>query len=71
MPIRNVRGVSRRGWPVFFLGATLFLLLAWAPGRAEAQTLEQGPFDRLVIRGVIVIDGTGGPPRAGRCRRGG
>ena len=30
-----------------------------APDRAEGE----GPFDRLVIRGAIVIDGTGGPPR--------
>ncbi len=29
------------------------------PGRAEGD----GPFDRLVIRGAIVIDGTGAPPR--------
>ena len=62
MSISPVRGVYRRGWPFLLLGAILFLLLAWAPGRAEAQTLEQGPFGRLVIRGVIVIDGTGGPP---------
>ncbi len=30
-----------------------------APDRTEGD----GPFDRLVIRGAIVIDGTGGPPR--------
>ena len=30
-----------------------------APDRAEGE----GPFDRLVIRGAIVIDGTGAPPR--------
>ena len=30
-----------------------------APDRAEGD----GPFDRLVIRGAIVIDGTGAPPR--------
>ncbi len=30
-----------------------------APNRAEGE----GPFNRLVIRGAIVIDGTGGPPR--------
>src|SRR5690606_32580458 len=27
------------------------------PGEGE------GPFDRLIIRGVTLIDGTGGPPR--------
>jgi imidazolonepropionase-like amidohydrolase len=30
-----------------------------APARAEGD----GPFDRLIIRGVTVIDGTGAPPR--------
>jgi imidazolonepropionase-like amidohydrolase len=30
-----------------------------APDREEGE----GPFDRLVLRGAIVIDGTGGPPR--------
>jgi hypothetical protein len=30
-----------------------------APNRAEGE----GPFDRLIIRGVTLIDGTGGPPR--------
>jgi hypothetical protein len=30
-----------------------------APNRAEGD----GPFDRLVIRGATLIDGTGGPPR--------
>src|SRR5688572_32357977 len=29
------------------------------PSRAEGE----GPFDRLVIRGAILIDGTGAPPR--------
>ncbi len=29
---------------------------------ASAQQLAQGPFDRMVIRGVTLIDGTGGPP---------
>ena len=29
-----------------------------APDRAEGE----GPFDRLIIRGAILIDGTGAPP---------
>jgi imidazolonepropionase-like amidohydrolase len=32
-----------------------------APDRGPEEG--QGPFDRLVLRGVIVIDGTGAPPR--------
>ena len=32
-----------------------------APDRGEDEGL--GPFDRLVIQGVILIDGTGAPPR--------
>jgi imidazolonepropionase-like amidohydrolase len=32
-----------------------------APDRGPDEG--QGPFDRLILRGAIVIDGTGGPPR--------
>lgn len=31
----------------------------WAPDRAEGA----GPFERLIIRGVTLVDGTGAPPR--------
>lgn len=34
---------------------------AHAPDRREGEG--QGPFDRLVIRGVILVDGSGAPPR--------
>ncbi|MDE2806448.1 MAG: amidohydrolase family protein [Gemmatimonadota bacterium] len=55
------------GLGVLALAVTLALLPASAaaqfvepaPDRAEGD----GPFDRLVIRGAIVIDGTGAPPR--------
>ena len=30
-----------------------------APKRAEGE----GPFDKLILRGATLIDGTGGPPR--------
>jgi imidazolonepropionase-like amidohydrolase len=41
--------------PVFGQGRTM------APGPARDEG--EGPFDRLIIRGVTLIDGTGGPPR--------
>ncbi len=47
-------------------GALPFLLCAGVISAgtpdASAQQLAQGPFDRMVIRGVTVIDGTAGPP---------
>lgn len=45
-----------------FLSLTLLLLLSLVSIRLEAKNLGQGPFNRLVIRGVTIIDGTGGPP---------
>ena len=63
---------SRR--PLPFLSSLVLCALAvsLAPIAAQAQMEPttprgadegQGPFDRLVIRGVTVIDGTGSPPR--------
>lgn len=43
------------------LAAALVYELAGAGGLA-AQELARGPFKRMVIRGVMVIDGTAGPP---------
>ena len=56
--------------------ASLFaiaLMLGVLVGDAPAQTIRpapdrpagegEGPFERLVIRGVTLIDGTGGPPQ--------
>jgi imidazolonepropionase-like amidohydrolase len=42
--------------------AALLLTALTSPFPANAQDLAQGPFDRMVIRGVTIIDGTGGPP---------
>ena len=39
-------------------------LLGAVSGLVDAQELTRGPFDRLVIRGVTLIDGTGAPPTA-------
>lgn len=44
--------------PPSFLGAQERRTVPKAPPRAEGE----GPFNRLIIRGVIVIDGTGAPP---------
>ena len=63
----NCRRAGRPGW-------TAFLLLALVGGQAAAQQSRpettpraadegDGPYDRLVLRGVTVIDGTGAPPQ--------
>lgn len=48
----------------------LFLTLLLTAGLAEAQiqqaperTMGEGPFERLIIRGATLVDGTGSPPR--------
>ena len=43
---------------IFSLSLNLFAQIEPAPDRAEGE----GPFDRLILRGVILIDGTGAPP---------
>ena len=62
------RPASPRLTRIFFLLTTALLLpptpaspqfVEPGPDRAEGD----GPFDRTVIRGAIVIDGTGAPPR--------
>ncbi|MCH7563550.1 MAG: amidohydrolase [Gemmatimonadetes bacterium] len=50
---------------------TSVVVLAFSPPAASAQAVQpapdraegEGPFERLIIRGAIVIDGTGAPPR--------
>ena len=42
--------------------AAVALTAMLATSSVVAQDLAQGPFDRLVIRNVTLIDGTGGPP---------
>jgi imidazolonepropionase-like amidohydrolase len=61
--------IARRGLTV---AAALFAVFVFA-GTVVGQGMErttargadegQGPFDRLILRGAIVIDGTGSPPR--------
>ena len=49
-----------RAFP-FLRAITASLLFLAVAFHASAQTLQQGPFKRLVIRGAWIIDGTGGP----------
>jgi imidazolonepropionase-like amidohydrolase len=59
----------RKSWLAGLLGLTLAVLttglvaqqVAPAPDRKANEG--EGPFDRLVIRGITMIDGTGAPPR--------
>jgi imidazolonepropionase-like amidohydrolase len=64
MPVRH---------PFRCLSALAMLMVIGLPSTATAQGVEhspdrqadegEGPFDRLIIRGATVIDGTGAPPR--------
>ena len=56
--------------PESFVRVVATLTILWLPASALAQvqpapdrTEGEGPFDRLIHRGAIVIDGTGAPPR--------
>ncbi len=58
-----------RLWPLAGLVVAMMLPLA-SPATAQMETTTrrradegEGPFNRLILRGVIVIDGTGAPPR--------
>jgi imidazolonepropionase-like amidohydrolase len=74
MPVRLVRHTGRR----LSLGAAILIgtvaLVPSTPAPASAQQLVkpapnrprgegEGPFERLIIRGATLIDGTGAPPR--------
>lgn len=52
------RGVKR--WAALTGIAVLAAQSVWA--QTAPQPLQQGPYKRLVIRGVTIVDGTGGPP---------
>jgi hypothetical protein len=58
-----------RTWRSILTGAVLVVAAAtlsaqqMPPTPVRAAGDGEGPFDRLVIRGVTVIDGTGAPPR--------
>lgn len=46
---------------ILFLSITT--LLQAQPQDPPERTIGKGPFDRLIIRGVMLVDGTGSPPR--------
>jgi imidazolonepropionase-like amidohydrolase len=71
-----MRNHRRDGYPAVFhiLAAVILLFGATGPGMAADDEAVrgapdrkagegEGPFERLVIRGATLIDGTGGPPR--------
>ncbi len=55
--------------PIKLISTFLLLILGFSPvlyaqvQEAPDRTMGEGPFDRLIIRGAILIDGTGSPPR--------
>lgn len=51
---------------LFFTLILLFSTTGFAMAQvqqAPSRTMGEGPFDRLIIRGVMLVDGTGSPPR--------
>ena len=75
-PPIELSGQARRGL-FALLGLAALVLLAAGPAVAAADDDEpklvepapprpdgegEGPFDRLILRGVMVVDGTGAPP---------
>lgn len=49
----------------FVLPFVVFSQIQKAPERKEGE----GPWDQLIIRGVILVDGTGAPPVGPRCKK--
>ncbi len=60
MSYNRVAMIDRRHALLF--AALTLVLLSGVPAQSDGQTLQQGPFKRLVIRGAMIVDGTGGPP---------
>ena len=54
---------SRLGLGVAVVAATVSLSAQMQPTPNRKTGEGEGPFDRMVIRGITVIDGTGAPPR--------
>jgi imidazolonepropionase-like amidohydrolase len=61
--------IARRGLTVAAALFAVFVFAGTVVGQGMERTTDrgadegQGPFDRLILRGAIVIDGTGSPPR--------
>jgi imidazolonepropionase-like amidohydrolase len=61
--------IARRMWNYAAALVTVFAVAGTAAGQGMERTTDRGPdegdgpHDRLILRGAIVIDGTGAPPR--------
>ncbi len=56
--------IARRvGAALIVTAATVSLSAQMQPTPNRRAGEGEGPFDRMVIRGITVIDGTGAPPR--------
>src|SRR5687768_13399358 len=62
-PFRPFPFVRTLAWVALALLVIAPGLLAQRPAPDRRAGEGDGPFDMLVIRGAILIDGTGGPPR--------
>ena len=59
LPARTLRTSLLQAVTILLLAAPAFAQVRPAPPRAEGE----GPFERLILRGATLIDGTGAPPR--------
>lgn len=63
MAVCSTGRVAGRRWPARLVSVLALLLMTALAASAQAPPpLQQGPFKRLVIRGVTIVDGTGAPP---------
>ncbi|MDW3648088.1 MAG: amidohydrolase [Bacteroidia bacterium] len=58
MKLRLLRSASLLGVCFLFISSFLYAQVKPAPDRTEGE----GPFEKLIIRGATLIDGTGSPP---------
>lgn len=56
--MKHIECVVSLAFAILFLTVTAYPQITEAPDRSMGE----GPFDRLIIRGVTLVDGTGSPP---------